>query len=81
LDHTDAGEGVELSRRKMKIDKKVSYELNYDFLRLIFDPQKYIFCSTPSKIPDRWNISQEHTDFGPQIPLLGSGGLFSPLTP
>jgi hypothetical protein len=24
------------------------------------------------------DISHEHTDFGPQIPFLGSGSLFSP---
>jgi hypothetical protein len=27
------------------------------------------------------NISHDYTDFGPQIPFLGSEGLFSPLRP
>jgi hypothetical protein len=39
---------------------------------------KAYFCSyAPCKIPVRW-ICHDHTDFGPQIPFLVSGSLYSP---
>jgi uncharacterized protein YggT (Ycf19 family) len=45
-----------------------------------FDPQKYIISW--SMLNSRsMDISHDHTDFGPQIPFLGSGGLFSPFWP
>jgi hypothetical protein len=46
----------------------------------LFDPQKYTFsCSMLNS--RSMDISHDDTDFGPQIPFLGSEGSFSPFRP
>jgi hypothetical protein len=45
-----------------------------------FDPWKYIYSSSIKKFRSM-DISHDHTDFEPQIPFLGSEGLFLPFWP